>query len=115
MEQIKYPTNVDLTQFLKTNSQPQAYYGLRTDIKYCNKCVISNQRPNSTVEYNHTKESKKATIHFDENGICDACNFAERKRHEIDWNDRDKQLCGPKRKIDILKHSRYQSNVLSRF
>ena len=103
MKQIKYPTNIDLTQFSNTNSQPPTYYGLPTEIKYCKKCVISNQRPNSAVEYNHTKESKKETIHFDENGICDACNFTERKRHEIDWNDRDKQLrelCDKYRKND---------------
>lgn len=103
MEQIKYPMNIDLTQFSKTSSRPKAFFGLPTDIKYCKKCVISNQRPNSAVEYNHTKESKKATIHFDENGICDACNFTERKRHEIDWNDRDKQLrelCDKHRKND---------------
>lgn len=103
MEQIKYPINIDLTQFTKASSKQQAFFGLPTDIKYCKKCVISNQRPNSAVEYNHTKESKKATIHFDENGICDACNFTERKRHEIDWNDRDKQLrelCDKHRKND---------------
>jgi N-acetyl sugar amidotransferase len=55
------------------------------------------------VEYSHTKESKKATIHFSEDGICDACKFTERKRHEIDWNDRDKQLrelCDKYRKND---------------
>ena len=103
MEQIRYPANVDLSQFSKINSQPQAFYGLPTDIKYCRKCVISNQRPNSAVEYNHTKASKKETIHFDESGICDACNFTERKRHEIDWKDRDKQLrelCDKYRKND---------------
>jgi len=103
MEKIKYPTDVDLSQFSKTNSQPQAFYGLPTDIKYCRKCVISNQRPNSAVEYIHTKASKKETIHFDENEICDACNFTERKRHEIDWKDRDKQLrelCDKYRKHD---------------
>ena len=103
MEQIKYPEAVDLTQFAKANPNPQTFYGLPADVKYCRKCVISNQRPNSAVEYNHTKESKKETIHFDENGICDACNFTERKRHEIDWNDRDKQLrdlCDKYRKND---------------
>ena len=103
MKQIKYPTSVNLTQFTKTNPNLEAYYGLPKDIKYCKKCVISNQRPNSAVEYNHTKESKKETIYFDENGICDACNFTERKRHEIDWDDRDKQLrdlCNKYRKND---------------
>jgi N-acetyl sugar amidotransferase len=103
MEKIKYPTPVDLTQFGMENTEPQTLYGLPTEVKYCKMCVISNQRPNSAVEYNHTKESKKETIHFDEDGICDACKFAERKRHEIDWKDRDKQLrelCDKYRKND---------------
>ena len=103
MEQVKYPTPVDLTKFGMENTEPQTLYGLPTEVKYCKMCVISNQRPNSAVEYNHTKESKKETIHFDEDGICDACKFAERKRHEIDWKDRDKQLrelCDKYRKND---------------
>lgn len=103
MEIIRYPTNLDLTEFSPENTQPRALYGLPTDIKFCKKCVISNQRPNSAVEYNHTQKSKKQTIHFDENGVCDACNFTERKRNEIDWNDRDQQLrelCDKYRKDD---------------
>ena len=103
MEKIKYPEEVNLIQFDESNTNPQAFYGLPADIKYCKKCVISNQRPNSAVEYNHTQESKKQTIHFDSEGVCDACNFTERKRHEIDWKDRDKQLrelCDKYRKSD---------------
>jgi N-acetyl sugar amidotransferase len=92
MEQLKYPVPVDLTQFERGIAQPQVLYGLPADVKYCKICVISNQRPNSAVEYNHTKSSKKETIHFSDDGICDACKFTERKRHEIDWDDRDKQL-----------------------
>ena len=103
MKQIKYPTSVDLTRFVSGNTKPQALYGLPTDVRYCKMCVISNQRPNSAVEYDHTKDSKKETIHFDEFGICDACKFAERKRREIDWKERDKQLrelCDKYRKND---------------
>jgi len=103
MEKIHYPSAIELNEFSKKNTDPQAFYGLPTDVKYCRKCVISNQRPNSAVEYNHTQGSKKLTIHFDENGICDACNFTERKRNEIDWKDRDKQLrdlCDRYRKND---------------
>ena len=33
-------------------------YGLPKEIKFCRKCVISNQRPSSAVEYQHTKDSK---------------------------------------------------------
>ena len=87
MDKIKYPHPVDMTSFAKENQNPTALYGLPTEVVYCKKCVISNQRPNSAVEYKHTKDSKKVTINFDENGVCDACNFAERKRHTIDWND----------------------------
>ena len=103
MKKIKYPSKIELSQFDEENLSPEVFYGLPKEVKYCRKCVISNQRPNSTVEYNHTNESKKRTIHFDDDGICDACNFAEKKRHEIDWNDRDKQLrdlCDKYRKND---------------
>jgi len=66
-------------------------YGLPAEVKFCRRCVISNQRPNSAVEYQHTSDSKKATIHFDEDGICDACRVADEKQH-IDWEERERQL-----------------------
>lgn len=50
---------------------------LPQEIKFCNKCVISNQRPR---------------IVFDEEGVCSACRFGYEKQHVIDWNDREKQL-----------------------
>ena len=103
MEQIKNPGPIDLTPFKSENVSPQALYGLPKDVKYCKKCVISNQRPNSAVEYDHTEKSQKKTINFDENGVCDACNFAERKRTQIDWSDREqqlKELCDKHRKSD---------------
>jgi len=46
-------------------------------VLFCKKCVISNQRPR---------------INFDENGVCSACNFAYRKQHIIDWEERKRQL-----------------------
>ena len=66
-------------------------YGLPLQVKFCSKCCISNQRPNSTVEYNHTEQSKKKTIHFDEEGVCDACRVAEKKK-ETDWQAREEEL-----------------------
>ena len=41
-------------------------YGLPADVQFCRRCVISNQRPNSAIEFSHTKASRKQTIHFDE-------------------------------------------------
>jgi len=103
MEKIRYPKAVDFSAFAIDNPNLEALYGLPKTVAYCKKCVISNQRPNSAVEYNHTKGSKKATIHFDEHGICDACNFTDRKQHNIDWSEREKaliELCDKHRKSD---------------
>jgi len=47
------------------------------DVKFCRKCVVSNQRPR---------------IKFDEEGVCSACRFAERKRNGIDWGMRESEL-----------------------
>lgn len=47
------------------------------EIVFCKRCVVSNQRPRIT---------------FDEEGICSACRFAERKQKEIDWEARERQL-----------------------
>ena len=66
-------------------------FGLPEEVKFCVRCVISNQRPNSTQEYSHVQTSKKETIHFDDEGVCDACRVAEAKQ-SIDWAGRDEQL-----------------------
>lgn len=63
-------------------------YHLPQEVKYCKKCTMSNQRPR---------------INFDEEGICSACRFAERKHNEIDWEQREKELwalCDKYRKND---------------
>ena len=41
---------------------PQTLYGLPEKVVFCKICVISNQRPNSAVEFEHSKESVKKTI-----------------------------------------------------
>ena len=66
---IEYPKKIDLTEFKKEKTDI-AKYGLPNDIKYCSKCVISNQRPNTTIEFKHTAESKKTTINFNKDIIC---------------------------------------------
>lgn len=68
-----------------------AKYGLPEDVRFCKRCVISNQRPNSVSEFGHTAESIKPTINFNEEGVCDACIFAESKR-SVDWADREREL-----------------------
>lgn len=53
-------------------------YNLPKDVRFCNKCTISNQRPRIT---------------FDQDGVCSACNFSTFKKTGIDWNLREKELC----------------------
>lgn len=51
-------------------------YNLPEEVKFCKKCTMSNQRPRIT---------------FDENGVCSACNYAEKKKN-TDWVAREKEL-----------------------
>lgn len=66
-------------------------YGLPKNVLYCNKCVISNQRPSSTVEFKSKKQEKKRSIYFDKEQVCSACRFAEIK-NKIDWDKRERDL-----------------------
>ena len=93
MHFIKKPGAIDLAQFDSKAGPRETKYGLPEEVKFCTKCVISNQRPNSAVEYAHTKQSVKKTIHLDEKGVCDACRLAEQKHdNTIDWAEREKRL-----------------------
>ncbi|MDD5086533.1 MAG: N-acetyl sugar amidotransferase [Candidatus Nanoarchaeia archaeon] len=48
------------------------------EIKLCKKCIMPNTRPR---------------IEFDEEGVCNACRYAEKKFHGgIDWDAREKEL-----------------------
>ncbi|OUU29729.1 MAG: LPS biosynthesis protein PseA [Candidatus Endolissoclinum sp. TMED37] len=74
------------------NDKLEAKYGLPNDVKFCKSCVISNQRPSSTIEFYNVIEEKKKTINLDKNGICDACKFAYKKKNEVDWEKREEEL-----------------------
>jgi len=65
-------------------------FGLPEEVKFCSKCVISNQRPNSSIEFKN-KNQKKIGIQFDKNNVCSACNYHEVK-NKIDWDKREKML-----------------------
>ena len=69
----------------------EAFYGLPNEVKFCKKCVMSNQRPASAIEFKHTIDSKKTTMNFDEDGVCDACKTAEIKDN-INWGMRESEL-----------------------
>jgi hypothetical protein len=85
-----YPRSVDTTAY-RDQSPDQALYGLPLQVKFCRSCVISNQRPSSTVEFKNDGRGPKQAIHFDSQGICDACRAKEQKT-TIDWAAREKEL-----------------------
>ena len=61
------------------------------EVNFCSKCVISNQRPNSVVEFKNKATDNKSVISIGEDGVCSACNYNDIK-NKIDWNERDLQL-----------------------
>lgn len=71
------PLPQSLRSLLSEHFPVTEYYKLPQPVRYCTKCVISNQRPR---------------IAFDAEGVCSACRFAERKKRKIDWKVRDEQL-----------------------
>jgi len=76
-----------MLDILKNNLDKQISQ-LPKEIRFCKRCVISNQRPR---------------IHFDEEGICGACRFTDIKNNEIDWEKREKmlkELCSQFRRND---------------
>lgn len=69
----------------------EAKYGLPAKVKFCKRCVMSNQRPSSSIEFKHTKRQRHRTLQFDQDGVCDACRVAE-KKDQIDWKQREEEL-----------------------
>lgn len=69
----------------------EAYFGLPPNVEFCNNCVISNQRPNSTIEFSSNSSEKKSTISFSQ-GLCSACAYAYEKERNINWSNREERL-----------------------
>ena len=61
---------------MKQSNLEKQIHQIPKEVKWCKKCVISNQRPR---------------IIFDENGICSGCKNNENKKL-IDWTKREKEL-----------------------
>lgn len=70
----------------------QTFYGLPQEVKFCKKCVISNQRPSSTIEFKSKSGEIKKVINFNEEGVCSACVYHEEKERNINWEARDAKL-----------------------
>jgi N-acetyl sugar amidotransferase len=64
-----------MTKIVKKNIKGK--YKLSSEVKFCKRCVVSNQRPR---------------IVFDDEGVCSACRFAEHKKNVINWSKREAEL-----------------------
>ena len=69
----------------------KSYFGLPEEIKVCNKCTYTNQKPNSTIEFRAKLEDKKSGLLF-EDGKCSACFYSQTKDNSVDWSSRKKEL-----------------------
>lgn len=92
MDIIPKPRPVDLSEYRSDVANPRRLYGLPAEIRFCRRCVYSNQKPNSEREHTHSRETLKSTVVFDGEGICAACRYAEIKDQGIDWALRERQL-----------------------
>lgn len=70
---------------------PKTLFGLPERVVFCRRCVMSNQRPTSYPEFRHTRGRICPTMRIDDEGVCDACRYAEQKP-AIDWEAREKEL-----------------------
>jgi len=66
-------------------------YGLPSKIIFCKKTLISNQRPQSEIEFSHNIKTKKKTLNIDSNGISDSWKYS-RMKLKIDYKLREKEL-----------------------
>ena len=69
----------------------KAFYGLPNKVRFCKKTLISNQRPNSELEFKHNIKTKKKTINIDKNGLSDAWKYSLEKK-KIDYKKREIKL-----------------------
>ncbi len=85
----KLPPLTDIEkQLLEEKVDIDSKYKLPKEIKLCDKCVITNQRPRITIN---------------EDGICNPCKYWARKHSSFDWNslaDEFRELCDKYRSSD---------------
>ena len=67
-------------------------FNLPEKVIFCKECVMSNQKPNSIPEFNHTVSREGAKyMNINEDGICDACKYHKIK-NQINWKEREDLL-----------------------
>lgn len=73
-----------------TNRAYKVKYGLPAQVMYCKLCVMSNQKPNTSVEYLNS-DADRTYIGFDAEQICAACQYNVVK-FQTNWETREIRL-----------------------
>ena len=60
----------------------KSLFGMPSDVIFCSECVISNQRPNTTIEFKSKNTNNKKGITIKKN-VCSACQYSNKKKYEI--------------------------------
>ena len=68
----------------------KSFYGLPRKVIFCKKTLISNQKPTSSVEFNHNLNSKKKTLFIDKNQISDSWKYSRIKK-KINFKKRESE------------------------
>ena len=66
-------------------------FNLPKKVLFCEKTLISNQRPQSSLEFYHNIHSPKKTISFDQNNISESWYYSRKKRN-INFRTREQKL-----------------------
>ena len=74
----------------------EAKFGLPKEVIFGKRCVMSNQRPSSSVELRHTRDLNHSMLHIDEKRVCGACRFVEIK-DQIVWYQQPSRWPSPDR------------------
>jgi hypothetical protein len=64
---------------------------INKEVKFCVKCVESNQRFLGSVTHEDKKDGVQTRTSFDENQVCSACLYYDYKK-TVDWKKKEEEL-----------------------
>ena len=65
-------------------------FGSPKKVIFCKECVMSNQKPDTTLEYQHEFSRKGSTyLKIGNDGICQACKYCKSKYKTVHWKKRE--------------------------
>lgn len=76
---------------MQVDETNKSLFGLPEVVEYCDTCVYTNQKPNSTVEFRAYRSDKKTGLRF-QGATCISCLYSEAKDTDIDWEARRLKL-----------------------